>query len=228
MVDVAELGRGVLEHADEGLADAFALRFGVRDAGKLTEEALLRVDEVQLHAHVLRERLLHLLRLAGAHDAVVDEHADQPVADRCVRDRCRHRGVDAAGEGADRPAVADLRLHACDRGLEDLLGRPAAATATDVEQEVAQDLGALGRVHDLGVELDAEAVVAVRDHGMRRVRRVAHGLEAGRRLRDAVAVAHPDGERRGQVIEKRHGSSSSRIAGPYSRCVDGSTLPPRW
>ena len=57
---------------------------------------------------------------------------------------------------------------------------------------VAQDLGALGRVHDLRMELDAEAVVAVRDHGVGCVSGVPDGREAGRRFGDAVAVAHPD------------------------------------
>ena len=55
----------------------------------------------------------YLLGLARAHHPVVDVDAGEPVADRALHDRGRDRGVDAAGERADRPAVADLRA---DRG----------------------------------------------------------------------------------------------------------------
>ena len=64
--------------------------------------------------------------------------------------------------------------------------------AAGLVEERAQDLHALGRVHDLGVELHGvEAALAVfhRGHGRAAARR--QHLEAGRRLGDAVAVAHP-------------------------------------
>ena len=71
--------------------------------------------------------------------------------------------------------------------------RPVALEAGDPEREVAQQLGAVGRVHDLGVELHAVVMAAL--VGDRREGRVLAGrddLEAGRQLGDPVAVAHPD------------------------------------
>ena len=57
---------------------------------------------------VVAERLDDLLGLVLAHQAVVDEHAGELVADRPVDEQRGDRGVDAAGEPADHPAVADL------------------------------------------------------------------------------------------------------------------------
>ena len=56
-----------------------------------------------------RKAVDHLLGLVLAHHAVVDEDAGEPVADRAVDEQRGGRGVDAAGEPADRAGLADLR-----------------------------------------------------------------------------------------------------------------------
>ena len=55
-----------------------------------------------------------LLGLAEPQQAVVDEHAGELVADRLVDQHGRHGAIDAAGEPADHPALADL-LRGCGR-----------------------------------------------------------------------------------------------------------------
>jgi len=45
----------------------------------------------------------HLLRLALAHEAVVDEHASEPVAHRCMDEDGRDGRIDAAREATDDP-----------------------------------------------------------------------------------------------------------------------------
>ena len=52
-----------------------------------------------------------------AQQAVVDEHADELVADRLVQQRGDHRGIDAAGQPEQHFALAHLRAHARDRRL---------------------------------------------------------------------------------------------------------------
>ena len=64
------------------------------------------------------ERLDDLVALALAHQPGVDEHARELRADGPVHERGGDRRVDAAGQRADHPAVADLGP---DRG--DLLAR---------------------------------------------------------------------------------------------------------
>ena len=139
-----ELRGLLLEHADELGADQLALGLGVAHAREALEEALLGVDGDQRHLEGVAERGDHLLALVLAHQAVVDEHAGQPVADRAVHEQRGDRGVDAAGEAADRPAVADLRADPRDL----LLDRPSAAlqvalAAADLGQEAAS--GSPGR-----------------------------------------------------------------------------------
>jgi hypothetical protein len=54
------------------------------------------------------EGLDHLVAFVLAHQAGVDEHAGELVADRLVHQGGGDRGVHATGQGADDPAVTDL------------------------------------------------------------------------------------------------------------------------
>ena len=120
-----DLGRRGLEHPDELPADDLALGLGVGDARERGEEPVGGVDGVQARARGGHEVALHLRALARPQQPVVDEHAGQPIADGPLDERGRHRGVDAAGQPADRPPVADLGAHGLDRLVDDRRGGPA-------------------------------------------------------------------------------------------------------
>ena len=93
---------------------------------------------------------------------MVDEHAGQLLADRLVDQHRRDRAVDAARQAADHLALADLRADVGDLGLAIGGHRPVAGAAADVADEIGDQLAAVGRVHDLGVELSAvEAALLV-------------------------------------------------------------------
>ena len=161
--------RLLLEDADELGADDLALGLGVGHAGEPLEEALLGVDGDERHLEGVAEGGDHLLALALAHQAVVDEHAGQLVADGAVDEQRGDRGVDAAGEPADHAAVADLGADAGDLLVDDRRRAPAAVGAADVLEEGRQDLLAVRRVGDLGVELDrVDAARGVLERGDRR------------------------------------------------------------
>ena len=86
------------------------LRFS---SGSLTPASASRkrfcgVDDVQVDAGGGDEVALDLLGLALAQQAVVDEDAGQPVADRPLDEGRGDRGVDAAGEAADGAAVSPI------------------------------------------------------------------------------------------------------------------------
>ena len=89
-------------------------------------------------------------------------------------------------------AVADLGADARDLLLDDRRRRPRHVAAADVAEEALEDVLAVGRVDDLGVELDAVDAALDRLEGRdrRRGRRGQRG-EAGRRREDGVAVRHP-------------------------------------
>ena len=65
---------------------------------ELVEEAVLGVDGDERDLELVAERGDHLLALVLAHQAVIDEHAGQLVADRAVDEQRGDRRVDAAGE----------------------------------------------------------------------------------------------------------------------------------
>ena len=98
---VVEVARRLLEHADERLADDLALALGIDDVVERAEEPVARLHVHEVDRELAAERLLHLLGLAQAQQAGVDEHARELVADRLVHERGRDRGVDAAGQPAD-------------------------------------------------------------------------------------------------------------------------------
>ena len=143
-----DLGLGGLEDPDELPADDLALLLGVGDPDERVEELLLRVDDLQVDAGGGHEVALDLLGLALAHQPVVDVDAGEPVADRPLHQRRGDRGVDAAGQAADRlPAVADLVADRLDLLLDDVDHRPGRAAAGDLVQEVLEHLLAVLGVH---------------------------------------------------------------------------------
>ena len=145
-----------------------------------------------------------LLRLVGAHQPVVDEHAGQLVADRLVDEQRRHGRVDATREPADDALRADLGPDPLDLLLDHGGGRPRRRSTGDLVEEVLEDLLPVGRVHDLRVELDGiETTARVLERRDRRRRGRRGDAGAGRRLRDGVAVAHPDDLIRREIVEER-------------------------
>ena len=119
------------------------------------EEPVGDVDGDQVGAGGCDEIALHLRALAGPQQAVVDEHAGQPVADGALHQRRGHRGVHAAGQPADRPAVTDLAAHLLDQRVGDVRRRPRRVDPGEFVQEPAEHLLAVRRVHHLGVVLHA-------------------------------------------------------------------------
>jgi hypothetical protein len=183
---------GVLEDADELLADRLALGLGLGDAGELAEEAVLRVDGDQPRGGVRAEGLLDLLGLVVAHEPVVDVDADELVADGLVDERRGDRRVDAAGQAAQHLRVADLLADGVDGRLDDRVRGPRRPRPGRGEERL-DDVEPPRGVGDLGVVLDAEeAPLGVLEGGDRR---------AGGRPDDPEA-------RRGRGRRRRCGSST--------------------
>ena len=146
----------------------------------------------QFDAIMFAEQADHLFGLAQPHQAVVDEHAGQLVADRFVDQHRRHRAVDAAGQAADDAAFADLCADVGDLGRAKFRHRPVARQAADMAHEIGEQLAAIGGVDDFGMELGGvEALGLVRGHGEGRAFAGRDDLETGGELRHLVAMAHP-------------------------------------
>src|SRR6202007_3456609 len=81
----------LLEHADELLADGLALGLGVGHAREPAQEALLRVDGYERHLERVAKGAYDLFALVLAHQAVLDEHACEMIADGAAQEERGHR-----------------------------------------------------------------------------------------------------------------------------------------
>src|SRR5438105_86265 len=97
-------------------------------------------------------------------------------------------------------SLADLTPNVVDRLIDERGRRPVAATAGDVEEEIANDLLAVLGMHDFGVELQPDDAITAH-RGDRRVRAARQRQKSGRHRFDPVAVAHPDRELIGEAAE---------------------------
>ena len=150
----------------------------------------------------------YLLGLAQPHHPVVDVHAGEPVADGPLHDRGRDRRVDAAGQGTDRAAVADLaRIRStCSSTMLTIV--QVGTAAGDVVQEVLEHQLAVLGVQHLGMPLHpgepAVGVLERRDRGDPWWRRARRSPEA-RRSPSRRATSRPSGRPGGRRAGRRRG-----------------------
>ena len=190
-----------------------------------------RVDVDQRDVVAVAEQRDDLLRLALAHQAVVDEHAGQLVADRFVDQHRRDRAVDAARQAADHAALADLLADVGDLGVAEAGHRPVAGAAADVPHEIGEQLAAVGRVHDLRVEHQAVALRLLvggdrEGRAFGRGRRPRSPARASRRGRRGSSTPGASRRRSRGRRTRRDGATMSMNARPNSRWSEATTLPP--
>ena len=211
VIHLADLFGLRLKDTDEFLPDDLPLALRLADAGEFGEEQLLRVgpDEVDIP---LFEGLLHLVALVQAHEAVVHKHAGQLAAYGLGYQGCRHGGVHAAGQGQQHLAVPHLLPDLADGSLLVVAHGPVARCAADLIQEVADHVGAMLRMIDLRVVLDAvEAAALIADGHIGAGVGVGHQSEALRHLLHVVPVTHPGDALGGKALEELAGRIEIRL-----------------
>ena len=110
----------------------------------------MQIDTCRSH-----EVALHLLGLALAEQAMVDEHTGELVSDCALHQRCGDRGVHPTRQAADRPTRTDPLADERNLLLHDAAHRPRLPAAGDVDEEALQDLLAVFGVQHLGMPLDS-------------------------------------------------------------------------
>lgn len=141
--------------ADELPPDDLPLRLGVAHAVERREESVLRVDHDEPDACGRDVVALHLLRLALAQQAVVDEHTGELIAHSALD----QRGSDGESTPPESPQTTrpepTCRLIASTCSSMTLVIVHVGRAARYLEQEVLEDPLPVLTVHDLRVELDA-------------------------------------------------------------------------
>ena len=149
----------------ERVADAAALLFRVRDPGKGRHEAFLGPGNDKGDLEVTGKELGDLFHLSLAEQAVVHEHAIQPLADRLMDEHGGHRRVDSAGEPAEHAPLARPRAHGDHGLLAEGAHVPIPLEPGDALGEVLQQGLAVGGVGDFGMELHAVEPPLLIRHG---------------------------------------------------------------
>ena len=195
-IHLADLLCLLLKDADELLADDFTLALGLGNTGQLAEIAVagIHTDEVDIKAvGIARAKdRADLFLFVLAEQTVVHKHAGQLLPDGLCQHRSQHRGIHAAGQGAQHLAVANALPQGLDIVLHEGVHLPVTGAATDVIHEVAEHLLALSGVEHFRVELNSvQTLLGVLCSSHRAVHGVCGDLEAGGCLLDVVVVAHP-------------------------------------
>ncbi len=215
-MNLAQLGRFLLEDANELGADQVPLLLGLLDALEASQEALLRLHVHEWNLEVIAKGLDHLLGLATPHEAVIDEDAGELLTDRLVDQQRRDRGVDAARESADHLLRSNLLANTCDLLVDHLGRRPGRRDPNHLVQEALENLLAVRGVHDLGVELDGiKAALRILEGGERCRGGAGDYAGAGRSSGDRVAMTHPDGLLAGQL-----GAEQRSLLDPHLRLAE--------
>ncbi len=144
--------------------------------------------------------------------------------------RRRHAGIHPAAQSENDPFAAHLRLDFLHRLIDVMAHGPVLAAAADAMDEIGNDLAAVRRVGDFGMELQAEKfAVAVLDGGELRIVGGGDGFEAVRRSDQFVPVRIPDLQGVGQIGEEGGGGigDQKRAFAIFAFWRRAPTLPPR-
>src|SRR5579884_4329585 len=134
-----------------------------------------------------------LLGLAEAQQPMIYKDARKPLADGLMNEDRVNGRIRAPREAAKDARTPRLRA---DRG--NCLGperahRPIGTHTRDIAQEIRKQLGAVRRVGNLKVKLDAEQLAGfIGDRREWRVARSGNAKEARRQFSHGIAVAHPN------------------------------------
>ena len=208
----------LFEHPNEGLPDDLALPLRVRDTGEGLHETILGFHMDQVHVERPPEGLLDLISFAHAKQPVIDEDADQLVANRLVNECGSDRPSPHPRRGRTSPVRVPTASRtdstACSMMPTCVHDRPGPA---HLVEEVLDDLLPPHRVANLGVELHAkERAFGMLHRRNRRIRRCGDHPEPGRRCHHSVAMAHPHLLLFRQLMEQLDARELDSVAGPYS------------
>ena len=91
----------------------------------------LAVNPDKVHIEQAGEGFLHEVSLILAHEALVNEHAGQLIANGTADEACGHGGIHAAGQTQNNLLVADALFQSLYGVLDEGIHLPVAGAATD-------------------------------------------------------------------------------------------------
>lgn len=121
------------------------LLFGIRNTLKTAQEELASLDNCEVNAKVLSERLLDLLALIETHTTSVNEDGMEAVPDGLTHESRADGAVHTTANSAkDESLVTNKIPDASDLELGEVAHFPVRLGSTDVNTEVAEDFDSAG------------------------------------------------------------------------------------
>ena len=123
---------------------------------------------------------------------MVNEYAGQLLADSLGHEHGGHRGIHAAGQGAECPAIADFFFEFGNGLFHEGIHLPIANTATDIIDEIFEHNLPLHRMHNFRMELDSIEIFGCIFHSRYGAdRRICSYRKGSRCLGNIVRMTHP-------------------------------------
>ena len=181
-----------LKHPDELSTDDLAFLLGIGNAGELGDEALARMDVLHIDVEALVKEVHQEFGLTLPHEALVDEHAGELIANRLVQQEGQCGRINPARQSQQHPLVAHLGTHISNRFINEGGRGPVGNTAADVINKITDQRHAATGMHHLRVELHAIKTAIVVRHGrFRGVLGVGQTYESRWQRLHGIAMAHP-------------------------------------
>jgi len=182
------------KYANEFFADNFTFAFRSSYSCQFAVEALACVNayEVNIELTAFTENSANLFALVFAQQTVVYKYAGQLLADSLSQHSGTNAGINTAGKRAQHLAVADSFFQLSNSLLYERIHFPGACTAANIVNKVAQHLGAVFGMQNLGMELYAiQFACFILSSSNRAVRSAGNNFEAGSCGFDIIVMAHP-------------------------------------
>jgi hypothetical protein len=126
------------------------LLLGVGNTRKATQEKVGSLDNCEIDAKVLSESLLDLLALIQTHASIVNENGLEAVSNGLTHEGRSNSAVHTAANSAkDKSLLTNKFPDTSDLELDEVAHLPVRLSSTNINTEVAEDLGSAGSLDPL-------------------------------------------------------------------------------
>src|SRR5690606_36650712 len=194
--------RLIIKNFDEGIADCFALAFGVYFVSQGFQKTLGSINAFYVQPHIL-VLVEHAFKFVFTKQSVVYKYAIQIFADGFIQQNRRNGRINSAAQTENNFSVANLLFQSFNGSFYKSGGRPRLFNICNVYQKVFEQSLSVGCVIYFWVELDCVSFLALNSVGsVQHITRTCQTNASFWKLRNSIAVAHPNVCVFGNVFEE--------------------------
>ena len=190
---VIDIPRFRLEYLDERFPDYFSFFLRIDNTLQRLEKFLFRIDNTNIQRVIFFKNSSYFINFISSQQAVINKDRFHLLTDCPINKGRNNGGINTARQGTDDAGTADLRSNPFHRFLNIHTHIPATVTSGNAVEKVAEDVGALRRMNNLGMKLDSVDLSFIISHGGYGTGRCpCHNLKSTRNVRHVITMTHPD------------------------------------